>query len=266
MGIPLRAGREFSNRDTAGAPKAVVINETFARKYFAGRNPVGSHLMIGGSQHPVLDREIVGVAADTHMAVRDDPKETLFYPYTQWDTPERLEFYVRTAGDTGGLAASLRQMVREADPNVPMGDLKPMEVHIQDDIYTDRLIALLSGAFGLLATLLAAIGLYGVMAQAVTRRTAEIGVRMALGAQPAAVLRMILVEAGRMAAVGIAIGLIAAFLVSRYVESQLFGMKASDPAIFAAGAVVLAAVALAAALLPGWRASKIEPVVALKYE
>jgi ABC-type antimicrobial peptide transport system permease subunit len=157
-------------------------------------------------------------------------------------------------------------LVRAADPNVPMGELKPLEVRIQDDIYTDRLIAMLSGAFGLLATLLAAIGLYGVIAHAVTRRTAEIGVRMALGAQPAVVLRMILVEAGRMAGLGIAIGLIAAVLVSRYVESQLYGMKAADPMVFAAGAALLALVAAAAALVPGWRASRIQPIVALKYE
>ena len=125
---------------------------------------------------------------------------------------------------------------------------------------------MLSGAFGLLATLLAAIGLYGVIAHAVTRRTAEIGVRMALGAQPAVVLRMILAEAGRMAGAGIAIGLIAAVLVSRYVESQLYGMKAADPTVFAAGAALLALVAVAAALVPGWRASRIQPIVALKYE
>ena len=266
MGIPLRAGRDIGERDGTGAPKVVVVNEAFARKYFTGRNPVGGHLMVGGSDHPVFDHEIVGVAADTHIAVRDQPKPTFFLPYAQWNTPWRLVFYVRTAGDTGGLAGSIRQVVRAADPNVPMGDLKPVDVHIQDDIYTDRLIAMLSGAFGLLATLLAAIGLYGVIAHAVTRRTSEIGVRMALGARPAVVLRMILLEAGRMAGAGIAIGLIAAVLVSRYVESQLYGMKAADPAVFAGGAVLLAVVAVAAALVPGWRAAKIEPVIALKYE
>jgi predicted permease len=266
MGIPLRAGREFTERDSTGAPKVVVINETLAKKYFKGRNPIGGRLMMGGSDHPVFDHEIVGVAADTHIGVRDEPKEVIFSPYAQWNRPGRLVFYVRTAGDTGGLASTIRQIVRAADPNVPMGELKPVQVKIQDDIYTDRLIAMLSGAFGLLATLLAAIGLYGVIAHAVTRRTAEIGVRMALGAQPGVVLRMILLEAGRMAGAGIVIGLIAALAVSRYVESQLFGMNASDPTVFAAGAVLLAIVAVAAALVPGWRASKIEPVVALKYE
>jgi ABC-type antimicrobial peptide transport system permease subunit len=200
------------------------------------------------------------------VEVRDTPKETFFFPYTQWTKPERLTFYVRTAGDTGGLAASIRQVLRTADPNVPMDDLKPVEVRIRESIYTDRLIAMLSVAFGLLATLLAAIGLYGVIAHAVTRRTAEIGVRMALGARPSVVLRMIVLEAGRMAGAGIAIGLVAAFGVSRYVESQLYGMKAADPAVFACAAALLAVVALAAALAPGWRASKIEPVAALKYE
>ena len=266
MGIPLRAGREFTDRDGTGAPKVVVVNETFARKYFGARNPLGGHLMLGGSNHPVFDHEIVGVAADSHSGVRDKPKETLYFPYTQWDKPEGVAFYVRTVGETGSLSTEIRQLVRAADPNVPMGDLKPVEVKIQDSIYTDRLIAMLSGAFGLLATLLAAIGLYGVIAHAVTRRTAEIGVRMALGARPSEVLRMIVVEAGRMAGAGIAIGLVAAFGVSRLVESQLYGVKAEDPAVFACGAALLAVVAVAAALVPGWRASKIEPVVALKYE
>jgi len=266
MGVPLRAGREFTDRDNTGAPKVVVVNETFAKKYFAGRNPVGGRLMIGGSNHPVFDHEIVGVAADIHVEVRGKPAEAFYFPYTQWDKPEPLTFYVRTAGDTGRLANDLRQMVRAADSSVPMGDLKPVEVRIRESIYTDRLIAMLSVAFGLLATLLAAIGLYGVAAHAVTRRTAEIGVRMALGAAPSEVLRMIVVEAGRMAGAGIAIGLAAAFGVSRLVESQLYGVKAADPAVFAGGAAFLAVVAVAAALVPGWRASKIEPVVALKYE
>jgi predicted permease len=266
MGIPLRAGREFAERDDSAAPKVVVVNEAFAKKYFPGRNPLGGHFMIGGGNHPVFDHEIVGVAADTHVEVRDQPKETFFFPYAQWKRPEAITFYVRTAGDTGGLAETIRAVVRAADPNVPVGGLKPVDVKIRESIYTDRLIAMLSGAFGLLATLLAAIGLYGVIAHAVTRRTAEIGVRMALGAKPSEVLRMIVWEAGRMAGVGILIGLVAAFAISRLVESQLYGMKANDPAIFASGAVLLVVVALAAALVPGWRASKIEPVVALKYE
>jgi len=266
MGIPLRGGREFSDRDEAGAPKVAVVNEAFARKYFAGRDPVGRHMMSGASSHPVLDIEIVGVVADSRVDVRNPAKETWFYPYTQWTKPDRLQFYVRTAGMESHITSEIRQALRAADPNVPMGELKPMDVWIGESIYIERLIALLSAAFGVLATLLAAIGLYGVVAYAVARRTSEIGVRMALGARPAAVLRMILWEAARMAAIGIAAGLAAALCLSRMVESQLFGVKPADPAILAGAATVLALVALLAALAPGWRASRISPVAALKYE
>ncbi|MBZ5724479.1 MAG: ABC transporter permease [Acidobacteriia bacterium] len=266
MGIPLRAGREFSERDDGAAPKVVVINETFARRYFAGRDAIGRRLMMGSSNHPVLDHEIVGVAADSHVDVRKPPKETFFFPYAQWDKPDQLTYYVRTAGDESRLATDIRQVVRAADANVPTGTLTPMDVRIRESIYTDRLIALLSGAFGLLATLLAAIGLYGVVAYAVTQRTAEIGIRIALGAPPAGVLRMILLEAGRMAGAGIAIGVAAALAIGRLLESQLFGIQAANPSILAAAALLLAAVALVAALVPGWRASRIDPISALKYE
>ena len=266
VGIPLRGGREFTDRDQAGAPKVALVNQAFAKKYFAGRDPVGRHMMNGGSNHPVLDIEIVGVVADGRVDVRNPPKETWYYPYAQWDKPDRLQFYVRAAGDPSRIATQIRQVLRAADPNVPMGTLKPMDVWIGESIYTERLIALLSGAFGLLATLLAAIGLYGVVAYSVARRTSEIGVRMALGARPAAVLRLILWDAGRMASLGIAIGLAAALGLSRMVESQLFGVKGADPAVLALAAAVLALVALLAALAPGWRASRISPVTALKYE
>ena len=266
MGIPLRAGREFTERDDAGAPKVVVVNEAFVRKYFAGRDAVGRHMMSGESNHPVLNLEIVGVVADSHVDVRKPAKETWYYPYAQWDKPDRLQYYVRAAGDEGRLYSEIRQVIRAADPNVPIGGLKPMDVWIAETIYIERLIAMLSAAFGLLATLLAAIGLYGVVAFAVARRTAEIGVRMALGARPSTVLRMVLLEAGGMAGAGIVIGVAAAFGLSRLVESQLFGIKAADPAIFACGAVLLAAVAMAAAFIPGLRASRIQPVSALKYE
>jgi predicted permease len=266
VGIPLRAGREFTERDTAGAPKVAVVNEAFARKYFGNTNPVGRHMMNGGSDHPVLDIEIVGVVTDSRVNVRHPAKETWYYPYAQWQRPERLQYYVRTAGDESRISSEIRGVLHATDPNVPMGGLKTMDVWIGESIYTERLIALLSGAFGLLATLLAAIGLYGVMAYSVTLRTSEIGVRMALGARPASVLRLILVESGRMAGLGIAIGLMAAVALSRFVESQLFGVKAADPAVLALAAAILGFVALLAAFAPSWRASRISPIVALKYD
>ena len=266
LGIPLRAGREFSDRDDAAAPKTVLVNESFVKRYFAGRQPLGKRLMFGASNHPVLDKEIVGVVADNRSDPRAEDKPTLYYPYPQWQKAERMVYYLRVAGDDNRVASAIRGVVREADPNLPVASIRPVEVYIRESLYTDRLVAILAGAFGALATLLAAIGLYGVVAYAVARRTGEIGVRMALGALPGKVLRMVLGEAFRMAGVGIAIGLGAAFVLSRYIESQLFGVKPADPAIYAAAAVVLAAVALAAAFIPGWRASRVDPVTALKYE
>jgi predicted permease len=266
MGTPLRAGREFTGRDDAGAPKVVIVNEAFARKYSAGSDPIGRRMMIGASDHPVLDMEIVGMAADSRVDVRQPAKETWYFPFAQWEKPEGLQFYVRSAADPNRVASDVRRVVRAADPGIPLGDLKPMDIRIGESIYTERLIAILSGVFGLLATLLAAIGIYGVVAYAVARRTAEIGIRIALGAQPSRVLRMILLEAGRMAALGIVIGLAAAFALSRLVASQLFGVEPADPAVFAAAAAGLALVALAAALVPAWRAARIQPVQALKFE
>jgi predicted permease len=266
MGIPLRAGREFGERDAAGASKVVVVNEAFARRYFAGASPIGRRMMMGDSNHPVLDLEIVGLAADSHVDVREAPKETFYFPYMQWDRAERLSYYVRAAGDERRLATDIRNVVHSADANVPMGTMRSLDVRIRESIYTDRLIAMLSGAFGVLATLLAAIGLYGVVAYTVARRTAEIGIRIALGALPADVLRMVLLEAGRMAAMGIAIGLCAAFGLSRLVASQLFEIKAANPLVYAGAGALLAVVAMLAALAPGWRASHIDTLRALKYE
>ena len=266
LGVPLRGGREFTDRDNASAPKAVLVNEAFVKRYFAGRDPIGRRLQLGASTPPKLDREIVGVVADNRGDVRESVRETLYFPYAQWDRPARLMFYVRASGQEKSLAAAVRQAVHAADPNLPAPNLKSVELRLRDSLYTDRLIAILSAAFGVLATLLAAIGLYGVVAYAVARRTGEIGLRMALGARPAMVLRMILFESGRMAGAGIVIGLAAAVALSRFVESQLFGIKAADPTIYVGATLVLAAVATAAALVPGWRASRIDPVSALKHE
>jgi len=266
LSIPLRAGREFNARDDATAPKAVVVNETFVKRYLGNANPIGRRLQFGASTPPKLDREIVGVVADSRDDVRDPGRETIYSPYAQWDHPTRMVFYVRTAGDPGRTMAALRQAVREADPNLPAVKIKTVELRIRESLYTERLIAILSAAFGILATLLAAIGLYGVMAYSVARRTGEIGVRMALGALPVDVLRLVLFGAVRLAAIGIGIGLAAALAAGRLIESQLFGIRAADPVIYAGAALLLALVALIAAGVPAWRAARIDPVVALKYE
>jgi predicted permease len=266
LGIQLRAGREFTDRDGAGAPKTVVVNQAFAKLYCGGRNPVGLHLMFGGGNHPVLDREIVGVTADVRREVREPAKPALFYPYAQWKQPERLMYYVRASGVETALGPAIREAVRTEDPNVPVAVLQPITVRIDDNVYSERLLAMLSSAFGALATLLAAIGLYGVVAYAVTRRTAEIGVRMALGALPGDVMRMVLAEAGKLALAGIAVGVAATLALSRLVQTQLFGVQAADPRILIGAAAFLSVVAMAAAFVPGRRASRISPVQALKYE
>src|SRR5439155_2922911 len=192
--------------------------------------------------------------------------ETVYMPYAQWTRPQRLVYYVRTAGDQTQVSSSIRRVVHEADANLPAPNISSLDVKIRDSLYTERLLAVLSEAFGVLATLLAAIGLYGVVAYSVARRTAEIGIRMALGAVPRDVLALILKDAARMTGAGIGIGLAGALALSRLVESQLFGIKPADPIVLAGAATALAMVALISAWVPGWRASRIDPVRALKHE
>ena len=158
--------------------------------------------MFGASNHPVFDREIVGVVADIRGNSREPARATLYYPFTQWQDPEHLIFYVRSAGDAAALGPAIRAAAREVDPNIPVSDMSPLTMRIADSIYVARVLAMLSSAFGVLATLLAALGLYGIVAFTVARRTAEIGLRMALGAQPGDMLRMVVLEAARLAAGG----------------------------------------------------------------
>ena len=266
LGIRLRAGREFNESDMGGAAKAVVIDEAFAKRYFANRNPIGMHLALGNPTAKVLDREIVGIAAEVHPNVRRAAFSTVYYPYTQRDKPAALAIYVRGTGSQDRLATAIRQAVREADAGLPVPEVAPVELKIRESLYTNRLVAALSLAFGILAMCLAAIGLYGVIAYAVARRTGEIGVRMALGALPGDVIRMVLLDAVRMVGAGILIGLVAAFALGRYVESQLFGIHAANAAIYAIAAGVLIAVAAVAAFAPARRASRIDPLSALRYE
>jgi ABC-type antimicrobial peptide transport system permease subunit len=244
----------------------VIVSQAFVKRYSAGSSPIGRHLMFGGSNRPVFDHEIVGVVPDTRTAVRARATETVYMPYAQWTRPQRLVYYVRTAGDQTQLSNSIRRAIREADANLPTPNISALDVKIRDSLYTERLIAVLSEAFGILASLLAAIGLYGLIAYSVARRTAEIGIRMALGARPGDVLALILKGAAGMAAAGIGTGLAGAFVLSRLVESQLFGIKPADPRVLAGAAASLALVALMAAWVPGWRASRIDPVRALKHD
>jgi len=266
LGIPLVGVREFTERDGVAAPKVVVVNEAFVKKYCGGHNAIGSHMAFGAGNNLVF-REIVGVVRNSkHNGLREEVTPFVYVPYSQDDRLERAAFFVRAQRNENDLGPDVRSLVRSMDTNLPVFDMRSMTVQIADSIYRDRLVAILASAFGLVATLLAAIGLYGVVAFNVARRTAEIGLRMALGALPGEVLGLVMKEVGWLVAGGALIGLAAAVGLSRYVESQLFGVKANDPITFLLAACVLGLSAGLAGFIPARRAAKIDPIKALRYE
>jgi predicted permease len=267
LGIPLLLGREFTAGDGPAAPKVAVINEHFAKKYFAGRNPVGMHFGWGSGNTVKTDILIVGVARDhKHASLREQPHPYAYQPYMQNPEAGWLTFYVRTKGEPGALAPAIRNAVRERDASLPVTSLKTLETQISEQIFAERLMGSLTVAFGGLAALLAAIGLYGVMAFTVARRTREIGIRIALGASRGSVQWMVLREVARMAGLGLVIGVPAALGLGRYAETILFGVKANDAAMIAAAIGLLAVVTGLAGYVPARLAARIEPVVALRYE
>jgi predicted permease len=267
MGIPLLNGREFSDSDTSASPKVAIINESMARRFFAGRKPVGLHFGFGNAKEAKIDTEIIGVAKDSkNTDLRDEVYPSVFLPYSQSEHAGNATFYLRTNQDPVALTATVRNVVQGLDSNLPLYDVKTLTVQVDDIAFTDRLVTVFSLGLGLLASLLAAVGLYGVMAYVVARRTREIGIRMALGATRQTVAWMILREILGMLAAGLAVGLIAAYGIGRVIESQLFGVKASDPFVFFIAAGLLIAVALLAGWLPSRKAAGVDPMVALRYE
>jgi putative ABC transport system permease protein len=267
MGIPLLAGREFNESDTPTSPKVVIINERMARKYFAGRNPIGMHILWGQHSRVQPNIEIVGVVQNSkHDDLRDPIHPFVFQPYAQDQDLVGASFYVRTSQDPLVLAATMRKLVEGFDPNLPVFGVKTLAGQVDQSAYADRLLTFFSLCLGGLAALLAAIGLYGVLSYMVARRTREIGIRLAIGAAPRDVSWLVLREVMRMSALGLAIGLVFAFVLGRYVESFLYGVKASDPLVFVAASVLLASVAFVAGWLPARKAANVDPIVALRYE
>jgi predicted permease len=264
-GVPLIAGRDFNERDTAGEPGVVIVNETFQRRFFPHASPLGHRIGFGGSGP--TNMEIVGVVKDMKEAdLKEKPKPWTFTPVLQNTAPGAVTFYVRTARNPLAVAQAARQIVRRMDAALPVYDLKTLDTQIGETHFLDRLLAWLSVAFGSLATLLASIGLYGVTAFNVTRRTQEIGIRMALGAARGNVLQLVMREVLILAAAGLIVGVPAALALGRLVESQLFEMKAGDPVVIAGAMAVVLLVSILAGYLPSRRATHIDPVQALRWE
>jgi predicted permease len=266
--ITLLAGREFTQADGPAAPKVAVVNEQFARFFFPNRSALGHHLAFGAGDVK-LDVEIVGVVRNTyHDSLREKIDRFIYIPYPQnTHSGLSLRYYVRGALNDPLLASAIRRTVAEMDSHVPVYGLTTVKSQIAESVYSDRLVAWLTSAFGFLATTLAVIGLYGLIAYTVARRTPEIGVRVALGADARSVLWLIMREVLLLASVGVALGIPLALALERVVQSRLFGVAGANIVLFVAGAAfALLAAAAIAGLLPARRATRVDPIVALRYE
>jgi predicted permease len=276
MGIPVLSGREFEARDVAsaregpaGGPlfRTVVVNERFAKRYFPGQDPIGRHIGFGVNPGSPTPLEIVGVVRDSkYTDVRDETQRQLFFAYLEESNPRSFTVYVRTSRPPEAAFATIRQVVRELAPSLPVAATRTLARQVDRSLGRERLVAAMSTVFGGLATLLAVVGLYGVMAYTVARRTREIGVRMALGARQADVRWMVIRETLAVTAAGIAIALPAAWWMGRLVASQLYGVRATDPPTVAAAVALLGGVSLLAALVPSRRAARVDPMAVLRYE
>jgi predicted permease len=267
LGAPLLSGREFNESDGPGKSKVAIISETMAKKYFVGRNPLGLHFAFGGGNDVKPNIEIVGVAKDVkqnHVRSADVPY--IYLPYAQQSIIREMTFYAYTQQDPLLAVSALRSTVQQLDANLPIYSLKTMERVVDEDLFGERMVAALSATFGTLAALLAAMGIYGVLAYLVVQRTREIGIRMALGAETAHVRFLIVKEVGTMVLLGVAVGLPLAYGLARLSESLLFGVRAGDPTVYALGLALIALIALAACYIPARRATRVDPLVALRYE
>jgi len=264
LGVPMVAGREFTLHDSKGSPKVVVVNQAFVRKFNLGAQAVGKRMTDGGE---TLDMEIIGVAADAkYSEVRDTVPPVYFRPYKQGESIGSLTFYARTAGDPSQLIAAVPRVIASLDPNLPVDNLRSLPQTVRDNTFLDRFIGVMAGSFAVLATLLAAIGLYGVLAYTVSQRTREIGLRMALGAPPSRVRSMVLRQVAIMTVIGGAIGVALSLWVGEQARALLYEMTARDPGVYVGSILTLALVSLAAGFIPAHRASRVDPMTALRYE
>ncbi len=267
LNVPIKQGRDFRMTDARGASIVCIVNEKFAKKYFGNGIAVGRHIGMGGDPGTKLDIEIVGVVRDTkYEDMREEMPIEVYEPSQQVGFVLGMEIYVRTARDPDQVFSAVRQVVTGLDPNLPMFGMKTVEKQMEESLITERLVATLSSAFGFLATLLAAIGLYGVMAYMVAQRTREIGVRMALGAARRDVVWLVMKEVLVLTGIGIGIGLPASWGLTYLVKSQLYGIQPNDAATLALAVIGIAVVAMVSGYVPARRATMVDPMRALRWE
>jgi putative ABC transport system permease protein len=269
MGIPLLSGRDVAQTDTRKSPNVVVINDNFARRHFAGENPLGHRLKLQGQERdPLL---IIGVVGNVRqLGLDEQPTPEVYVPLLQDPLSENYQrsmtIVARSKSPTGAIAGPLRAAVASVDKSLPVYALKPMTEHLRDSLARRRFNLILLTVFSCVALALAAVGIYGVISYGVTQRTHEMGIRMALGAKPRDVLRLVIRQAMALALGGVGIGLLASFALTRLMKGLLFSVSVTDPMTFVAIAVMMTLIALLACLIPARRATKVDPLVALRYE
>jgi putative ABC transport system permease protein len=266
MSTPIVRGREFGPEDRAGGVSVVVVNETFVRRYFPGEDPIGQRFAWGAGGDDAQWRTIVGVAADARRSGLTEPVRAEAYISRAQEQPRGMEYLVRATGDPVALVPGIRAALRDMDPTLPIAELRTIDQALREAVATQRFVMLLLGGFAVVAVLLAAIGVYGVLSYLVGQRTQEIGIRMAVGASRPQVLGMVLRQAMLHVLPGVAIGVAGALAVTRLIRAQLFGVSPTDPLTFVGVATLLVAVALLASWIPAWRAAQVEPIVTLKAE
>lgn len=271
LGVPLLLGREIGPRDTPASQKIAVVNQAFVQRFFQGQSPIGKRFHYGDDDDPERgeDVEIVGVIGDIkYESAKEAALPTGYRPILQVQDPDAYSssLHIRSVGDPGNIAPAVRQAIAEVDDKLPISDVRTLREQLAGRLDQEKLIAQLVSFFGLLALLLACIGLYGVMAHGVVRRTKEIGIRMALGAERRSIIWMVLRETLVLILLGVAIGVPAAIGAGRLVASQLFGLSVIDPVTLGGATFILTVIAVLAGLLPARKASQVNPLIALRYE
>jgi len=269
FGVPVLLGREFTLNDTEAGQKVAVVNKAFADYYYGDANPIGKRIHFGDDEKDAVSLEIVGVIGNMKFQnARNKPLRTVYRPILQIGDSQALtsNLEIRTLGDPASLAPSVRQVIERLDNKLPIFGVTTLREQFSGTVKQEQLIAEIVGFFGLLALFLSCVGLYGLMAHAVARRTNEIGIRMALGADRRGIVWMVLRESLLLVFVGVAIGIPAALGAGRLVASQLFGLTSTDPVSLFGAAILLLAVAALAGFIPALRASRVDPMVALRYE